>query len=453
MGKITRRSFLTSAAAAAGLLSLEPYSFADTLKNISKGKKPNIIVILADDLGYGDLQSFGCKDVPTPNIDSIGKNGVKFTDAYVTCPVCCPSRAGLLTGRYQTRFGWEFNSIGKEVGLPVGEKTIADNLKAVGYRTAAIGKWHLGDLPQFRPNKRGFDEFYGFLGGATFYLDRDRPVRPKTLDAAFKQPIYRNDEPVTESEYLTDAFARESVAFIERSKDKPFFLYAAFNAVHMPTEASEKYVKRFEGKLTGERLIYAAMISALDDAVGNILNALRKNNLEQDSIVIFTSDNGGDSRTSNKPLRGQKNDLLEGGIRIPMLMQWKGHLKPKTLCDKPVISLDIMPTALAAAGMGSKDPLWDGTNLLDFVAYDKKPERSLYWRYDKEWAIRNGDYKIYSFDGKSELYNLRKDIAEQNDLSKNEPKKFAELKAQYDTWNAKNVPSLWKNAFPKTPKK
>jgi arylsulfatase A-like enzyme len=270
------------------------FKFEKILAEEIKPKKPNIILILADDLGYNELSCYGCKDIPTPNIDSIANNGVRFTQGYVTCPVCAPTRAGLLTGRYQQRFGFETNPGPEEYadekfGLPLDQPTLAERLKKEGYVTALIGKWHLGYKPELTPTKRGFDEFFGFLSGAHNYLS-----------ATGSSKLLRGMEKVVdEKEYLTNAFTRESVAFIKKNKDKPFFLYLSFNAVHSPLQATEKYIKRVEGINDPTRLIFGAMKIAMDDAVGYVLNTLKKEGLEENTIIFFLSDNGRTNPSDN----------------------------------------------------------------------------------------------------------------------------------------------------------
>ena len=308
-----------------------------------KAAKPNILFIVADDLGYADVGFQGCKDIPTPNLDALATSGVRFTSGYVSGPYCSPTRAGLMTGRYQTRFGHEFNPGGSD-GLPLSETTIADRLKAAGYATGLVGKWHLGSLPQFHPQKRGFDEFFGFLGGAHDYFR--------------SAGILRGTEPVKDLDYTTDAFGREAVAFIERHKAEPWFLYLAFNAVHTPMQATDDRLAKFPGIEDKQRRTYDAMTLALDDAVGTVRRKLADAGLEQDTLVLFISDNGGPTMpgttingSRNTPLRGSKRTTLEGGIRVPFVVSWPGHLKPGVY-DQPVIQLDADATALAACGRG-----------------------------------------------------------------------------------------------------
>src|SRR5947208_8667964 len=245
--------------------------------------KPNIVILLADDMGYADAGFQGCKDVPTPRLDDLAKSGVRCTDGYVSGPYCSPTRAGLLTGRYQTRFGHEFNpgAQGADIGLPVTETTMADRLKAAGYATGLVGKWHLGGDPKFHPQKRGFDEYYGFLEGAHPYFPGQGT------------PIYRGTSVAMESEYLTDAFAREAVSFVDRHKTRPFFLYLAFNAVHTPMHATDDRLKRFTAIADSQRRTYAAMLTAMDEAIGRVLDKLKADHLDEDTLVYFFSHHGG----------------------------------------------------------------------------------------------------------------------------------------------------------------
>jgi arylsulfatase A-like enzyme len=412
----------------------------------AKGPKPNVIVFLADDLGYGELGCQGNKEIPTPNIDSIAKDGVRFTQGYVSGPYCSPTRAGLLTGRYQTRFGHEFNEGGNRdtFGLPVSEKTIADRLKEQGYTTCAIGKWHLGYAPQFRPMKRGFDEFYGTLGNTPFFKPRnfvDSRVSPDV------QPIEDG------AFYTTDAYAARAVDWLETRQGKPFFLYLPFNAQHAPLEAPKKYLDRFGHIADEKRRTFAAMMSAMDDAVGQVLTKVRELGQEENTLVFFVADNGGPTQQTtsrNDPLRGRKATTLEGGIRVPFMVQWKGRIPAGKTYDRPVIQLDILPTALSAAGADA-DPAWklDGVNLLPHLTGEKdsRPHESLFWRFGAQWAIRKGDWKLVAsnIDGKEpRLFNLAADIAEKDDLTDKNPEKVHELLADWKAWNAEQKEPAWK---------
>lgn len=425
--------------------------------------KPNVLVILADDLGYGELSCQGFTgQIPTPNIDSIAQNGVRFTSGYVSGPYCSPTRAGLMTGRYQTRFGHEFNpgpaqSATKSFGLSLDETTIADRLKAAGYATGWFGKSHLGYEPPFHPLKRGFDEFYGFLGGAHSYLNA-------SADKA--NPILRGTEPTTDIDgYTTDAFARAAVKFIDEHKSEPWFCYLALNAVHGPMEATDKCLARFPDIKDSKRRRYAAMESAMDDAVGSVLAKIRELGQEANTLIFFFSDNGGPTQqttSGNGPLRGFKAQTWEGGIRVPFMVQWKGHIAAGKTDDRPVIQLDIHPTALAAAGVDLK-PEWklDGVNLLPYLTGQASgaPHEALYWRFGPQVAIRKGNWKLVkgaggnglegverramgSIEG-AELYDLASDLGEKTNLAEQEPAKVKELAADWDRWNQDNVEARW----------
>ncbi len=405
-------------------------------------RKPNFIVLLADDEGYGELGCQGNAEIPTPNIDSIAKGGIRFTQGYVSGPYCSPTRAGLMTGRYQTRFGHEFNGQGPKFGLPLTEKTIADRLKALGYATCAIGKWHLGGEPGHRPVKRGFDEFYGTLQNTPFF-------HPQLLDSRVSPDPARVEDAAF---YTTDAYAERAVDWLEKQKDKPFFLYLPFNAQHAPLQATKKYLDRFPAIADEKRRTFAAMMSAKDDAVGRVLAKLREIGQEENTIVVYLADNGGptpSTTSKNGPLRGLKATTLEGGVRVPFMMQWKGKLPAGKTYEHPVIQLDLLPTFLAAAG-GKADPEWklDGVNLLPYLAGENpgRPHESLYWRFGEQWAIRHGDWKLVSsrIDGKEpRLFNLAEDIGEAKDLLAAQPEKTRELRALWDQWNAGQAKALW----------
>jgi arylsulfatase A-like enzyme len=409
-------------------------------------RKPNIIIFLADDLGYADIGANGCKDIPTPHIDSLAKNGVRFTDGYANHCVCSPSRAGLMSGRYQHRYGFEHNSgperfAADNFGLPRTEPTLAERLKPLGYATGMVGKWHIGFKEGLRPHERGFDYHFGFLSGAHTYL-------PGKTD---NDLLVRNGQPVTdEKEYLTDAFAREAVGFLERSQGKPFFLYLAFNAVHLPLEATSKYESRFPTISDSKRKTYAGMLSAMDDAIGRVLAKVRELGQEDNTLIFFYSDNGGptpQTTSRNDPLRGYKGQLFEGGIRVPFLTQWKGKLPAGRTHTQAVVAFDIHATALAAAGgkLPTDRPL-DGVDLMPFLLGDKSgpPHDQLFWRSGDNHAARVGDWKLVdSRTGAPMLFNLRDDIAEQHDLAATNPAKLKELQAAYAAWDQQMMPAQW----------
>jgi len=415
-------------------------------------RRVNIIIFLADDLGYADIGVNGCKDIPTPHIDSIARNGVRFTDGYATHPVCAPSRAALMTGLYQHRFGFEHNPgperfAAPNFGLPRDVPTLAEKLKAAGYATGMVGKWHLGFKEGLRPHERGFDFHYGFLSGARSYY----PNNPREND-----PLLRNGQIVKdEKEYLTDAFAREAVAFLDRAKDNPFFLYVAFNAVHGPLEATDQYTARFPN-LTGTRRTYAGMLAAMDDAVGRVLTKVRELKKEENTLIFFYSDNGGptpQTTSRNDPLRGYKGQMFEGGIRIPFLMQWKGVVLAGQTYQEMVMGFDCHVTALAAAGITPEAKL-DGVNLIPFLTGKQtgRPHDQLFWRSGQQHAARGGDWKLVAVRGETYLFNLKDDIGEKNDLAAKEPVKLKELQAIYAAWDKQMMPAQWVRQDARKPK-
>ena len=408
-------------------------------------RKPNILVIVADDLGYGEMSCQGNPQIPTPQIDSIARNGIRFTSGYVSGPYCSPTRAGLMTGRYQQRFGHEFNpgpaqNPPETFGLSLQEKSLAERLKQAGYVTGMFGKWHLGYKPEFHPMKRGFDEYFGFLGGAHSYLDA-------VADSA--NPILRGTEPLTSIDYTTDAFGREAVAFIDKHRNEPWFVYLPFNAVHAPLQALDKYLARFKSIEDPKRRTFAAMLSAMDDAVGTVLAKIRENKLEENTLIFYFSDNGGptaQTTSGNHPLSGFKAQVWEGGIRIPYIIQWKGHLPAGKVDDQPVIQLDILPTAMAAAGSPvPADAKLDGVNLLPYLTGEKAgaPHQALFWRFGRQRAVRAGDWKLTDMGEGAKLFNLVQDIGEKNDLAAKEPAKLQELEAAYKEWNSQNIEARW----------
>ncbi len=417
--------------------------------------RPNLIIILADDLGYADVGFNGCKDIPTPHIDSIARNGMRFASGYVSHPFCSPTRAGLLAGRYQQRFGHEnnpkYDPNDAKLGLPAGEITIAQVLREAGYVTGAVGKWHLGAAPGLHPNARGFDDYFGLIGGGHQYMPVPRGAAEYTI------PIQRNREPVEEREYLTDALGREAEAFVERHAAKPFFLYLAFNAPHTPLQATEKYLARFAGIADPKRRSYAAMVSAMDDAVGRLLEALRARKLEEKTLVFFLSDNGGPiepNASSNGPLRGKKGQLYEGGIHVPFAAQWRGTLPEGGVFEAQVCSIDLFATCAAASGAKvPRDRRMDGVDLLPFVLGRKEgvPHDRLFWRTGggQSFAVRQGDFKLVrSGDGQPQLFDLRADPGELRDLASERPGIAMELSAALAAWNAELVPPLFENPRP-----
>ena len=424
--------------------------------------KPNILVIVADDLGYGDIGVQGGKDVPTPNIDALAASGVRCTSGYVSAPYCSPSRAGFLTGRYQTRFGHEFNPhVGDEtkLGLPLDQRTIADHLRGAGYSTGLVGKWHQGFDRAHHPQSRGFDDYFGFLvGGHNYLLHKD--AEAKFGSAHSHDMIYRNRDLQKLDGYTTDLFTDESLAFMDRHASKPWFLYLAYNAVHTPLEVLDKYGARVPKSITDpQRRGYLSLLVGLDDAVGRITAHLRKTGKDKDTLIFFFSDNGGSGKKPflayntgvNTPLRGDKGQTLEGGIRVPFLVSWPGKLPAGKTYDQPVITLDILATACAVSG-AKPDADFDGVNLIKHLIGEETaaPHEALYWRFGPQKAIRKGKWKLVDwrdFETKQnsgwQLYNLEKDIGEKNNLAEAEPRIVADFTAAWDTWNKRNIDPLW----------
>lgn len=459
-----RREFLAYTAAGAAGLLLPDWLRAQTAPSpgAAAGAKPNIIIIVADDLGYADIGVHGCKDIPTPNIDSIAANGVRCASGYVTCPVCSPTRAGLLTGRYQQRFGHEHNPAGQvsDFGLPLSETLLPKVLGGAGYATGMVGKWHLGEREGYWPNDRGFAEFFGFLTGGRTYLPN--PAAP---------PIYRNREVVKEAEYLTDAFTREAVAFIDRRQKQPFFLYLTYNAVHTPMNAHPKSWARLEHIENRRRKTYGSMLLAMDDGIGAVLKKLRDAGIEPDTLVFFISDNGGPIRegsvngSSNAPLREGKTWLYEGGVRVPYLVQWPARLAAGKVYDQPVSSLDIFATALAAAGAQPPDKPLDGADLLPHLAgqlvtaeravaglvtakravagKNQPPHEMLFWRYGPFKAVRCGPLKLVRQGKGPELFDVVKDPGEQTNLAAQRPDDVKRLDEALAQWEKGLVKPLW----------
>lgn len=411
-------------------------------------RPPNIVVILTDDQGYGDVGFNGCTDIPTPGIDRIANNGVVCTNGYVSFAVCGPSRAGLITGRYQDRFGFSRNPLlapkDSTMGLPASEETLAALLKRAGYRTAVLGKWHLGAHPSQHPNQRGFDEFFGFLEGGHRYFpaewDLNDLSEARSQYDGYRTKMLRNDRVVEETEYLTDALSREAVDFIKRNSTQPFFLYLAYNAPHAPMQATEKYLSRFPNIADEKRRTYAAMVSAVDDGVNHLLSTLEALNIADNTLVFFLSDNGGptkDNASSNKPLRGFKGDFFEGGIRVPFAVQWKGVIPAGTKYEQPVISLDIFGTAAALAKLQPKNPI-DGVNLIPYLTgkVSTPPHKALYWRgsNSEKWAIRTPDEKMVILTEKPQLYDIQVDVGEKNNLAGSMPRKARHLQSRLEAW-------------------
>jgi arylsulfatase A-like enzyme len=424
--------------------------------------KPNLIVIMTDDMGYADVGFNGCTDIPTPHIDSIASNGVRFTSGYVAYSVCGPSRAAFITGRYGQRFGFERNpqyrTQDENMGLPLDEDTIASALRKVGYYSGVIGKWHLGATKKHHPLKRGFQEFYGHLGGGHQYmpemLNIEDSYAAKDEPQSYRTWILKDHKPVRPRKYLTDDFSDEAVSFIERNHNKPFFLFLSYNAPHTPLQAPQKYLDRFLNLKDKKRRTYAAMVSAVDDGVGRVLSSLKKNQINQNTLVFFLSDNGGPSTkngSNNAPLRGNKGDAWEGGWRVPFAVQWPLGLPKGKEYDHPVVSLDIMATiaARAEAPISNDRPL-DGVNLIPFLTGKKEgaPHQGIFLRkFDSgSTAVRSGNHKLVTYEKKdfTGLYDLHEDIGESKNIRDQSPEEISQLKMLWKNWNKSNIDPVFK---------
>ena len=425
---------------------------------LNANELPNLIVIMTDDQGYRDVGFNGSTEIPTPNIDSIATNGVKFTDGYVSFPVCGPSRAGFITGRYQDRFGFTTNPTqdpsNETAGLPLSEATMADVLKDVGYRSAIIGKWHLGTHPKFHPLNRGFDYFYGFLSGGHNYMPEMLNIEDMSEVTKrwqwYSTKILENHTRVELKKYLTEALTDSAIDFIEEHKqknDSPFMLFLSYNAPHTPYQATKKYLDRFPHIENWGRKRYCAMISAVDDGVGRVLKKLEEENIKDNTIIFFLSDNGGPVKhaANNFPLRGAKGDLYEGGTRVPFAMQWPDKIPGGIVYSNPIISLDIMATITEISG-AKIDPekTLDGVNLIPFLIGDKKgnPHEYLFWRKweQKAMAVRHGDKKIVApkqwHKLGCEMYSLGEDLKEANNIILEESPYSDRLIELWKSWDA-----------------
>lgn len=406
-------------------------------------EKPNILVILLDDAGYNDFGFNGSKDLKTPHIDKLAAGGIIFSDAHVSASVSGPSRAGILSGRYQQRCGYECN-LGNKLGLGLQEETIGDIFLKNGYNTACFGKWHQGNAPEYHPNKRGFEHFYGFVsGGRSYFYRPDREDKPNDI-----HNLQFNGKQLSFDGYLTDVLANAATEYIEQRKDsaKAFMMYLAFNAVHTPMEATKKDLALFEGH---PRQKLAAMTWAVDRGIGQVIDKLKETGKYDNTLIFFLSDNGGahDNQSSNYPLKGFKGNKYEGGIRVPFFVTYGDRYKGTF--DGLSSSLDIFATAIAAAGIDTttlKNPI-DGVDLLPYMKGEKKgnPHNYLFWRKERKAAIRMGDYKLISVEGIGErLYNLKENLGESEDLCEGNRQKCDEMKAAYKEWEKGIItPMLW----------
>ena len=404
-------------------------------------ERPNLMIILADDMGYGDLSCYGSKQIATPNLDALAERGVRCRQAYVAMMVCAPSRAGLMTGRNPSRFGFEHNLVGttsyyKDVGLPVDEVTLANRLLDAGYATACIGKWHLGGDAERHPNSRGFEYYFGRFKGHGYF--------PKAKD----KQIYRQREPVDEIEvpYTTDWYTKETIDFIDRAPaDQPWFVYLAHDTPHTPLQAKEEDLARFAHLEPRNRRVYCAMQHCLDQNVGRVVEHLRSTGQLDNTLIVFFSDNGGTTQGSiNAPLRGSKSTFLEGGLRVPMIFSWPDRLPQGAEYDLPVSSLDLLPTFAAAAGVElPAKPTLDGVDLLPHLLgeRDTRPHERLFFRMTlRGAAYREGDWKVVRLPHRqAELYDLSKDTSETSNLAATQPERVARMMRELNEWE-QNLP-------------
>lgn len=412
---------------------------------------------MADDMGYADAGFTGATDIKTPNLDALAASGVIFKNGYVNHAYCGPSRAALLSGRYQNRFGFETNPAldpnNPHLGIDPGEILFPRRLQKAGYTTGIVGKWHLGAAPPFHPNKRGFNHFYGFLGGGHDYfrIDLKQPIKEGYLSA-----LERNGKPAGFDGYLTTALSIDAASFIDTNKEKPFFLYVAYNAPHAPLQAPKEAIEKYAHIKEKKRRVYAAMVDTMDAGIGKIITSLEKNNLRENTLVFFLSDNGGPQNSKahptkwngsdNSPFRGGKGNLYDGGVHVPFIASWPAKIPKGSTYDSPVIAIDISRTAVAVAGGDAQAaPAMEGVNLLPFVLGEKStpPHDALFWRDSSRWSILTADRTKHLQDNmspKPQLFELPNDITESNDLVTQKPELAAKLLAQWNVWNKSNVP-------------
>ena len=422
-----------------------------------QNEKPNIILLFADDAGYHDFGFQGSHSFKTPHLDKLATEGVILNQFYVTAAVCGPSRAGMLTGMYQQRFGFEENNVpgymspyspnGEDMGLPVHLRTMGDYLQDAGYQTAILGKWHMGGRSEFHPLSRGFNEFYGFRDGARSYY----AMTPEIAETYPMKRLERDFEHFEEHEgYLTDVLADEASNFIIRNRNRPFFLFLSFNAVHTPMQALPEDLELFP-QLQGDRKTLAAMTLAMDRACGKVLETLKSNGLDENTIVVFTNDNGGPtdaSSANNFPLSGTKANHLEGGIRVPCMIKWSGVIEGGSTYSEMTSTLDLLPTFFNAAG-GNSDtiPNLDGVDLKPFLSGavpGKQPHQFMYWKKENRGAVRAGDWKLLRFpDRPAELYLISDDQAEQNNLADKYPDRVKEMYKALFEWELTLERPLW----------
>lgn len=417
--------------------------------------RPNFIVIYTDDQGYGDAGCYGSAEIKTPHLDRLAANGVRFTDWYSNCPVCSPSRASLMTGKYPQRTGivrvLTSEATFSTPGLRGGEVSMAGELRKLGYRTAHFGKWHLGSAPHSRPMAQGFDEFFGFYSGWTDYYSH-RYYRQGGPPAQIFHDLWHNEREVFhDGEYQSELFSRRAAEWIGAQR-QPFFLTLAFGAPHYPMMAPQQYLDRFPASMDRDRRMHAAMIAAMDDGIGTVVEALRRKGQLENTVIFFQSDNGAtlelraDHRGrpyeggSNRPLRGHKAQLFDGGIRVPAVLSWPARVPKGVVNSQPGATMNILPTFLEWAG-GRAPAGIDGRSISGMVLEGKpSPNETIFWEYEKQQAVRQGDWKlVVNPPGLSEkvwLTNIRADIGETRNLAASEPQTLKRLQDALTAWKA-----------------
>ncbi len=418
--------------------------------NLTHEQKPNIVIIMADDLGYRDLSCYGCIDFETPSIDALALSGIRCTDAYVSHPYCSPSRAGLLSGKYQQSFGHEsnptYNESDTETGIDIQTRLLPSLLQDAGYQTGLFGKWHLGAGQPFRPAVRGFTNFFGFLGGGHDYF------KTEPQGKNYKSPIWREHQPTdTQLTYLTDDLTAEAERFIETNRHNAFCLLLMYNAPHAPDQVTDEYMKRVESIPHPGRRKYAALVQGVDEGVRRIADKLDSLQLTEKTLLVFLSDNGGRRGVSdNRPLRGNKGWLHEGGIRVPLILSMPGTLPQGEVYRQPVLAIDLLPTAMRLAKLDVPTSC-DGVDLFPFFLTNTPaaPHASLFWRVSggAGFAVRSGNWKLVHDIGMTRpaLYDLTTDLGENHDLSTLKPQVLAGLKNEYLAWNQTRESPRWKD--------
>ncbi|TYA74645.1 sulfatase-like hydrolase/transferase [Seonamhaeicola marinus] len=439
------------------LVLLLPLLVAVNLNAQNTSKKPNVIVFMADDMGYADTGFTGAKDILTPNLDALAANGVIFKQGYTNHAFCGPSRAALMSGRYPYRFGFETNPAydpaNPHMGIDTKEKLFPERMQEVGYTTGVVGKWHLGAAQEFHPNNRGFDYFYGFLGGGHDYFRIDLT---KKVWEAYLQGLVRNKKPASFDGYLTTALSKDAAKFVSDNKDEPFFLYVAYNAPHQPLQAPKEDIERYSHIKDKKRRVYAAMVDVMDRGIGEVVQSLKDNGIYENTLIFFLSDNGGPQASpkspgkgngsSNKPFRGGKGNMYDGGVHVPFIACWPNRIKAGTVYDYPVNSLDISRTAVEVAGGDAfKTTKMEGVNLIPFVTGENKeaPHDYMYWRGGSKWSVLASDGTKHVKETKNpELYYLPDDVSEANNILSKKSKLAKKMYSKWVEWNENNIPCV-----------